>query len=190
MPMKAVAALVICGSVLLGQSGGLPPEWEVRKSMDELSAQWKRVQGSLAQAKPEDWVSKGAPEVYVRQWKSCQDQTTYVMGSLEKLARQPDKLSTALDAYFRTESLQSTAMSVIDGVRRYQNPAIADLMTEDLNTAILGRERLRQYISDLSVSREREFQMMDSEAQRCRDALMKQPVPAKREKPNEKAAGK
>lgn len=188
--MKAVAAALICGGVLFGQSGGLPPEWEVKKSMEELSSQWKRVQSSLAQAKPQDWVSKGASEVYVRQWKSCQDEATYVMGSLEKLARQPDKLSAALDAYFRTESLQATAMSVIEGVRRYQNPAIADLIMEDLNRAITGRERLRQYISDLSVSREKEFQMMDSEAQRCRDMLMKQPVSTKHEKSSEKAAQK
>lgn len=188
--MRAVAAALICGGFLFGQSVGLPPEWEVRKSMEDLSAQWKKVQSSLAQAKPQDWVSKGASEGYIRQWQSCQDETTYVMGSLEKVARQPDKLSAALDAYFRTESLQAMAMSVIEGVRRYQNPAIADLMMEDVNRAILGRERLRQYISELSVSREKEFQMMDSEAQRCRDTLMKQPVSTTHEKSSGKAAHK
>lgn len=186
----AVAAMAFGSGLLWGQSGGMMPEWEVQKAMGEFAAQWKSVQDSLGQAKPEEWVQKGGSEAYARQWKSCQEQAGYVIGSLNKVAQHPDKLTAALDAYFRVESLQATAESVIDGVRRYQNPAVADLMAEKLSKAAAGREKLRQFVSDLAASKEKEFQMVDSEAQRCRGMLMREAGGGRGGKPNGKAVTK
>jgi hypothetical protein len=41
-----------------------------------------------------------------------------------------------------------------------------------------NRDQLRQYISDLSQTREQEFKIADSEAQRCRGMLLRQPAVA------------
>jgi len=190
MLMKTVAAAVFCGGLLCGQTGGIMPEWEVSKAVETYASQWKGVQESLAQAKPQEWVQKGASEAYVRQWQSCQEQAGYVIGSLDKVAKQPDKLTAVLDAYFRIESLEAAASSVIDGVRRYQNPAIADLMSERLNKATAGRDKFRQFVVDLAASKEKEFQMVDSEAQRCRGVLMREPVTARQAKPGTKAVSR
>jgi hypothetical protein len=177
MYMRSVLTAIFCfNGVLLAQSGGLAPEWEVKKSMDEYASQLKRLAPVLAQVKPQDWLNKGAPEAYVRQLKSCQDELGYLIGSTEKLGRQPDKLTIGLEAYFRADSLQTIVGSLANGTRKYQNPALADLLMAEMNASSPGREKLRQYLTDLATSKEKEFQIMDSEAQRCRSTVTRQPA--------------
>jgi hypothetical protein len=178
-PRFLIPAVLCLAGVVLAQTGGLAPEWEVKKSMDDYAAQLKRLEPVLAQVKPQEWLNKGAPEAYVRQLKSCQDELGYLLGSTEKLGRQPDKLTVGLEAYFRSDSLQTLVGSLASGTRKYQNPALADLLLAEMNASSPGREKLRQYLTDLAASKEKEFQIVDSEAQRCRTAVTRQPaVPA------------
>jgi len=63
-------------------------------------------------------------------------------------------------------------------VRRYQNPAVGDLLVSVVSANSANRDQLRQYVTDLAQTKEQEFQIVDGEAQRCRGTLMRQP-PAK-----------
>ena len=94
-------------------------------------------------------------------------------GALEK---QPERLSVALDTYFRTQTLETRLSSLVDGVRNYQNPAVGDLLVGVLGDNSANRDKLRQYITDLAVTKEQEFKIVDQEAQRCRTVLTR-PVP-------------
>jgi hypothetical protein len=168
--------------LLAGQSGGLPPEWEVSKSLEDLVTQVKRLEPVLSKVTPEEWVGKGAPDAYIKQWKDSQNELTYLVGSAQKMAKRPDKLPLALETFFRMEAMHAMLGSLTEGVRRYQNPALADLLQSLVNEDAAHREKLRQYIMDLADSREKEFQIVDSEAQRCRGTLSRQPAAAPRTK--------
>ena len=154
---------------------GVASEWDARKLIDALSAQAQHLKPIIDQVKPETWAAKGASSTYNAQWKAAEAELKYLLSSSEALARQPEKLTSALDTYFRMQAMESTVSSVVEGVRKYQNPALANLMQSALGENSANRDRLRQYVQDLAAQKEQELQVADREAQRCRDTLVKQP---------------
>jgi hypothetical protein len=149
-------------------------EWDISKTLDMLSAQAKRLKPILDQLTPQDWVSRGAPQAYVSQWREGEDELGYLVNATKALEKQPDRLTLALDAYFRMQALETALTSLVDGVRRYQNPAVGDLLMGVLGENTSNRDKLRQYITDLAANKEQEFQIADKEAQRCRGVLNRQ----------------
>ena len=117
---------------------------------------------------PQEWVSKGAPQTYVTQWKGAEDELRYLVDSANALKKQPERLTFALDTYFRLQGLTARLDSLVDGVRKYQNPAVGDLLIGVLIDNSANRDKLRQYITDLAATKEQEFEVADKEAQRCR----------------------
>lgn len=165
------------GSPLLhAQATGVSTEWDARKMLQALTLQTQHFKSVIARVTPEGWVAKGAPQTYVTQWTTAQTEMNYLLGSIDALARQPERLPLALDAYFRMQAMESTFGSVIEGIRKYQNPAIADLLQGVVNENSANRDKLRQFLTDLATQKEQEFQVVDKEAQRCRGVLMKQPA--------------
>ena len=90
--------------------------------------------------------------------------------------RQPNKLTTALDAYFRLQTIEWEFDSILEAVRRYQNPAIADLMVGVLRGNSANRDALREFITDLAARKELEFTVISQDAQACRVQLSKIPT--------------
>jgi hypothetical protein len=166
--------LVLFALVARGQ--GVSNEWDISQTLDALSAQAKRLKPILDQLTPEAWVSKGAPQTYVTQWKGAEDELGYLVNSAQALEKQPEKLTLALDAYFRLQSLEMRLNSLVDGVRNYQNPAVGDLLIGVLAENSSNRDKLRQYITDLANTKEKEFEVADKEAQRCRGVISRQPA--------------
>jgi PAS domain S-box-containing protein len=85
--------------------------------------------------------------------------------------------------------LSPTAIFLYQGDKLiYANPtavALTGFTMGELLTSLAGenganRERFQRYIVDLAAQREQEYQIMDHEAQRCRDMLLRQPPPAKK----------
>ena len=74
------------------------------------------------------------------------------------------------------QAVEAQIGSLVEGVRRYQNPAVGDLLVGVLAANSENRDQLRQYITDLAQSKEQEFRVVDQEAQRCRGNLMRQPA--------------
>jgi len=91
-------------------------------------------------------------------------------------------LTLALDTYFRLEALEVAERALGEGVARYDTPATA----RDLNALIAhnfaSRERIRGYIRDLASTTEENFKIADSEAQRCREMMSRQPIPSQARK--------
>ncbi|MBI3666071.1 MAG: hypothetical protein HY236_07580, partial [Acidobacteria bacterium] len=55
------------------------------------------------------------------------------------------------------------------------NPALADLLFSAITRNSTTRERLMEYVQQLSVEREQEWEIANREAQRCREVLAKRP---------------
>jgi len=156
---------------------GVDSEWDIRKLLDALSQQAEHLKPIIDQVQPDDWQSKGASVTYVAQWNTVQAQLKYLLASTDAFARQPERLPLGLDAYFRMQAVESALGSLTEGVRKYQNPALASLMQSVVAENSSNRDRLRQYLQDLATQKEQEFQVADHEAQRCRAALLQQPAP-------------
>ena len=184
--MRILFSLVFCIAMpALTQAQGVSEPWDVSRAAKELSAQAERLRPLLDQLTPEQWQAQGAPAAYVKQWHNAQDELGYMMRAAANLSRQPEMLTVALETYFRLQAVESQVTSLVDGVRRYQNPAVGDLIVSVMGANSANRDQLRQYITDLAQTRDQEFQVADKEAQRCRGMLMRQPTarPAAAPKP-------
>ena len=143
--------------------------WDVTKSVAELAAQVAQLKPLLAQLQPQAWVEKGAPSAYVSQWQGAQKELDYLDQTARVLQKDPERLTAALDVYFRLQGVEWRLESLAEGARKYQSPAIGDKLSEAVGSDATKRDQLRQYISDLATQNEQEFSVVEREAQRCRD---------------------
>lgn len=170
--------LPVSFQVLQAQASVSAP-WDIKDTITALSQQAARLKPVLDQLTPEEWVKKGASNTFVAQWRSSQRELTDVENASSALQKMPEKLTAALDVYFRLQALEARLSSLVDGVRTYQNPAVGDLLVGIVAENSANRDKLREYISDLAAQEEQEFAVADKEAQRCRVQLNRQPAPAK-----------
>ncbi len=143
-----------------------------------MSAGAGRLLPVLDQLDAPAWVAKGASETYLAQLESSRQQTRALAGDAIALGRNPDKLSLALQMYFRMQGLESMLNSLEEGARQYQSPKIAQSLAAVYGEGGVNRERFRSYIVNLAAEREHQFEVMDREAQRCRATLMAPPPPS------------
>jgi hypothetical protein len=174
--IRAAALAVVFGAVVFAQTGGIPPEWEVRKQLSALADHVQRISPLLEQLKPQDWVSQGAPAAYGDQLKRTRQEIDYLIGTTKELMARPERLTVALETFFRMQSVDAMLRSVAAGVRKYQNPAAADLLQSLISDTTTDRDKLREYVVDLAADREQQFKIVDQEAQRCRAVLSRQPA--------------
>src|SRR5215467_13804351 len=128
------------------QQAGVPTDWDVQKMVWDIAAQSARLIPLVDQIRPKDWVAKGASETYAQQWDSAHAQAQAVKLSADNLVQQPERLTAALDTYFRLQNMEVVLASLVEGVRKYQNPALADLVRSLMNENSTSRQQLRQYI--------------------------------------------
>ena len=184
--IRILAMASIAPLCSLAQQAGVPTDWDIQKLVTAIAEQSARIQPLVEQIRPKEWVAKGASDTYVQQWDSAHAQAQTVKLSADNLVREPQRLSAALDTYFRLQNLEVVLTSLIDGVRKYQNPALAELLQSELVANSASRQQLRQYVVDLAATKEQEFKVMDQEAQRCRESISRQPLAA----PPKKKTGK
>jgi len=173
--IRAAALAIVYGAAAFAQSGGIRPEWEVRKQLSALADHVQRISPLLAQLNPQDWVSHGAPAAYGDQLKRTRAEIDYLIGTTKELSARPEKLTAALEAFLRMQSVEVLLRSVTAGVRKYQNPAAADLLQSLIADTATDRDMLRDYLLELAADREQQFKIVDQEAHRCRSALVQQP---------------
>ncbi len=176
----AFSAMWLVSHAALAQTAAVPPEWEVRKTLEVLVERTGRLEPLLEAIKPGDWIAKGAPQAYSGQWESVRQETSHAVGSARELAKDPERLSLALETYFRLQSLDALVTSLSEGVARYQNPALADLVRAAMSDGSSSREALRQYIVQLAAAKEEQLKIADQEAQRCRTQMLQQTPPRSR----------
>lgn len=197
--MRAALGSLLCVSlaaVLQAQApaspqSGLVPDWDIRAILEEMSAHATRLAPLLNQINAKAWVAKGASETYAAQLQSSKEQTRAMADGAKALEQNPEKLSSCLELYFRVTGLEDMLASLGDGIRRYQDPALAQKLAATVAENGANRNRLQTYIVNLAMQREQECAVMDQEAQRCRGILATQPPPAAQSaKPARKGEGK
>ncbi len=171
----AVVLAMVWAPMGVARAADLPPEWEIRENLASLVSGTERLKPLLEAAKPDQWTQKGAAEPYRAQWQSVTAEVGYVGQAAGELQRQPERLTLALETYFRMQSLNSMLSSLNEGIRKYHNPALADLISGSMNANAAPCEKLRQFIVQLAAAKEEQFKVMDQEAQRCRVMLFRQP---------------
>ncbi len=154
--------------------------WDIKETAVALAQTVARLKPLLEQLNPSEWVQNGAPDAYLTQWRNVQSDIENVSLASNSLAKDPEKLTLALGVYFKFQDMDSRLTSLNEGVRKYQNPAVAELIISVAAENSVNREKLRQYITDLAEQKEIEFSVADREAQRCRTVVNRQPpAPAK-----------
>jgi len=167
---------LIAGCVSISaQQAGMQNEWDIHKTLDAIALHADRIAPFVDQIHPENWISAGAPEAYVAQAKTCRAEVRGVADAARTLSRNPEKLTGALELLFRIRGLETMLGSLGEGLRKYQNPPMADMLSSAVAENAANRDRLQQYVLELATQREQEFRVADEEAQRCRQSLSQQP---------------
>ena len=149
---------------------------EVAAIFSRLSQRAARIEPMLEQLHPNDWIAKGAPDTYLAQWNSIREQFGAIQSDMSALAQNPDHLMESMKALFRVQATQIRLGSLMGGVRKYQNPALADLIESVAAEANSDIDRFEKHLVELADEKERQFTVVDGEAQRCRAILSRQPA--------------
>jgi len=177
--LLSLPLLSIAGSLWGQAAPSVPASWDVSRSVRELAAQVAQLKPVLAQLNPQDWVEKGAPEAYMAQWQGARQELEYLDQTARVLERQPEKLTAALEVYFRLQGVEWRLESLSEGARKYQSPAAGDQLAAAVGEHATKRDQLRQFITDLATQNEQEFSVVEREAQRCREDQNKFSPPAR-----------
>ncbi len=181
-------AFLCCAASIYAQDGaskqpaGLETDWEIAAVVRDMGAHVSRLVPLLDKIDAKSWVEKGASDTYVAQLQSSREQAKALVSGAQALAGNPTQLSAALELHFRLQALQTMLGSVEEGMRKYQSPADAQALARLAAENDADRERFEKYIVNLAAEREKEFQAMDREAQRCRGVLTQTPTRAGRKK--------
>jgi hypothetical protein len=156
---------------------GLDTEWDVGVVLGEIAAHAARLLPALDRVDAKAWVAKGASETYAAQLESSRQQARALEMGAKALAQNSEKLAQSLELFFRIEGLDSMLASLGEGLRKYQSQADAEALASLAAESGANRERFRQYLTTLAAEREKQLEVMDREAQRCRGLMMSQPPP-------------
>ena len=171
------AAFLLVLPAAAQQTGGIENPWDVQtilKGMARDTAEQKSIVDNL---RPQQWVDqKGAPSAYLVQWQTAGQQLKDAAAINAQLMNQTGKLPLALDLYFRIEALDVTLRNLEAGIRSYSERATADKLARVGARSFNDREKFRDYLRDLSSELEQNFKIADTEAQRCRGIISKEPA--------------
>lgn len=189
--MRFVAAFLwvgVCAGLASGQqqvSVTGYTEQDVLQILNGITQHLSRLQPMLEQVRAKDWLGKGAPETYAVQYNSAQGQIKTIQADLTALAQHSDNLQDGMKSLFKLQAFHRSLTSVMEGLRKYQNPALADLISAVAAEDQTYQDKLQYYLIQLATDKDGQFQLVDKEAQRCRSMLSKQPAttPAASAKP-------
>jgi len=156
-----------------------PAEPQVLDAFHAIAQHAARLLPMLDQVRAKEWVAQGAPETYVAQVDSARQQIRAIGTEMEALTQHSDHMQECMRGLFRVQAFHGALESLLGGLRKYQNPALADLIQSVAAEDQRDNEKLQTYVLELADEKEQEFQVVDHEAQRCRATLSKQPAAKK-----------
>ena len=175
--MNRVAIIVLLLSVAAFPSTAqeLLPRWEAIEMAQGVELHATEMKALIEQVRPKEWIQDGAPQAYVTQHEELLRDMDSLSLSAQDMMRNPEGLISVVDTFLWVDRLGSMISSLEHGVRKYQNAAVAELLVaaKDRNTS--ESEKLKGYLRQLAVAHEAELEIADSEAQRCRAELARQP---------------
>jgi hypothetical protein len=173
MRLGALAVVLTCALPAAAQEEGMLPRWEVVEIAKGVEQHAQSVRQILEQVRPKEWIQDGAPSAYGDQHETLSSDIANLQLSAEALERTPNRLSVVVDTFLWLDRSQSMLRSISAGVRKYQNPAVADLLDTAGGINAGAIEKLKGYMRDLAASSEEEMEIAHEEAQRCRGDLFK-----------------
>jgi hypothetical protein len=187
--MRLSAVVLIAASALslacgVASSAQLPAaaaptfsgDQQIVSTFHRISRNIGRLTPMLEEVRARDWVTKGAPETYASQLSSIQQQIGAIQTDMTALSQHPERMQDGMRALFRVQAFHGSLDSLMGGLRRYQNPALADLIQSVAAEDQADIERLQTHLLDLASQKEQEFLVADHEAQRCRATLSREPA--------------
>jgi len=171
----ACAAALCAQGAAPRQPAGLETDWEIGAILKEISAHAGRLAPMLDRIDVKSWIEKGASDTYAAQLQSAREQASALARGAEALADNPERLSAALEVFFRIQGIETMLTSLEGGLRKYQTAADAQALAALNAENGANRDRLQRYIVNLAAQREQDYQVMDREAQRCRGVLTQAP---------------
>lgn len=177
--MKVVAALLLyCGFAFAQQVTVTGyTEQDLLQILNGITQHLSRLEPMLEQVRAKDWIAKGAPETYAIQYTSAQKDIKTIQEGLTGLAQRTDNLQEGMRSLFKIQAFHRSLLSVMEGLRKYQNPALADLVSAVAAEDQTYQDKLQYYLIQLATDKDAQYQLVDKEAQRCRGLLSKQPAP-------------
>ena len=148
---------------------------EVPSIATKISERSEHLKPMFEQVHVADWVGQGAPETYASQWNSLVEQNQAIETDMTGIAQHPEGMQDVMRALYRVHRFDSDLNALLPAVRRYQNPALADLIESVAVSDQASVEKLQQYTLDLADATEKQLSVEDEEAQRCRASLASQP---------------
>jgi hypothetical protein len=142
----------------------------------EISQRSERLKPLFARVNPDGWAQKGAPPVYVAQWKSLGEQNTSIQVDMADAGQHTDAMPAMMSALFRIHRFDADLVAMIPAIRRYQDGSLADQIEAVFAGDQRAVEKLQQYVLELANEKERLLDLENSEAQRCRSQLAGQPL--------------
>jgi hypothetical protein len=167
-------AFLLCSICCAAFSQSADPQ--ILATFDGISNHAARIEPMLQQLKPNDWVAKGAPDTYVTQFNSAIEQIHAIQSDMASLAQRPEQMTECMKALFRVQSSHRTLASLMEGLRRWQNPALAELIESVAAEDQTDLDHLEQYVLELANEKDQQYAVVNSEAQRCRATLSRQPA--------------
>jgi hypothetical protein len=177
-PVFLAAILVLLFAATVSTQAQQQADPQVLAALKGIAQHASRLLPLLEQVRAKDWMADGAPDTYVSQLESARLQVRAIGTEMESLQQHPDHMQDCMKGLFRVQAFHGALDSLLGGLRKYQNPPLADLIQSVAAEDQSDIERLQTYILELADEKEQEFQVVDHEAQRCRATLSKQPVPA------------
>lgn len=159
--------LLLLGAIAV-QAQGIPAEWNARQQLTDLKARFAAIQPELGRIDLNRWKSQGVAVAYISQLESIQAQLKSLTLAIDDLSRTPEKLSIALEIFLRFDSVDAMQRSIMEAVRKYEPAETADAVEARFVESAPARNTFRAYLLDLATLRDREYDVLLNEAQRCR----------------------
>jgi hypothetical protein len=171
--VKFLLYVLLLSAPTFAQQATIMTEYDAAKLFNTVADQTQKLGPMIEQINTSEWVAKGAAPTYNQLRDSALAQNQAIVRAMRDLVQHPSKLSDCLSALFRIQSMEMELISLDPGLRKYQNPALADLISSLLAEGNRNRDRFREYVVDLASHKEEQFDVADKEAQRCRESIMK-----------------
>jgi hypothetical protein len=172
----AILMLLLAGRFGLEAQIPVQVDPQVLEAFKGIAQHSARLLPMLDQVRVQEWVAQGASDTYAAQLDSARKQIRAIGTEMAALAQHPDHMQDCMKGLFRVQAFHGSLDSLMGGLRKYQNPPLADLIQSVAAEDQSDIERLQTYILELADEKEQEFQVVDHEAQRCRALLSKQPA--------------
>ena len=154
-------------------TAGVASEWDLRTALTELNERMQQLDKMLKEIDPASWKGTASAAAYTSQVTAIRNQILGLESLQRQLAEDAERLTLVLEAYIRLQAIQTFLPSLTDGIRRYQNDAMAELLDSTFSDSTRYRDSIREYLVDLVKVKETELDVMNREAQRCRQQVLR-----------------